>query len=78
MGVPKGLRPSSRCSIDGTEVHIPIQLQTISNKCWVANLTERPTVKELVNWLADLRIPWVSTPFSEFWVVPTCLDDNIS
>lgn len=70
MGVPKGLQPSFTYCIDDTNVTLPKELENILNSCWMPNPVERPNVRELVNYMDTLQIPWVSNPSSRFWSLP--------
>ena len=70
MNVMKGLQPPTRYSIDGVEVELPDPLQVIAKGCWKPSSTDRPSIGEIVHAMSTMQIPWVSTPFSEYWSSP--------
>ena len=70
MNVMKGLQPPTRYSIDGVEVELPDPLQVIAKGCWKPSSTDRPSIGVIVRAMSTIQIPWVSTPFSEYWSSP--------
>lgn len=69
-GVPRGVRPASICYVDGVKVTLPAELTALTQKCWVSQPIDRPKVGDIVNYMAGLQIPWVSTPLSDCWPMP--------
>lgn len=70
MGVPKGRRPSFKARNADSELDVGIPLEPLTrlaDRCWAHAPAERPHIKEIVNHMADLQIPWVSTALSNTW-----------
>ncbi|KAK7682508.1 hypothetical protein QCA50_014308 [Cerrena zonata] len=72
MGVPQGRRPAfkTRNTDFELDVGIPLEpLKRLANRCWSHAPEERPHIKEIVSHMADLQIPWASSPMSNTWPV---------
>lgn len=77
-GVPRGVRPTPTCYIDGVKITIPEELTVLTQKCWAPEPASRPKIGDIVNYMANLQIPWVSTPLSECWPLPGDDEDSDS